>query len=210
MAVESVNNNHSRSYVIGGSIIGGGIAGAGTAYLSKPFFKNAQPTDEFVRTVIVNSLDADLKKSVMLDDSIEFMQKAMKTDDSKQISKIAESLMKRYSKELGEGEIELLAEIKNETNIQTQKSKINELFCTDVENKLNSIRNRILSSWDNNAKKFAGKGAIYDNIRDAAAGIRLKYALKYGAIGAVVLGLGALLLTGNKPPENPQSINTQV
>ncbi len=209
MAVDSVNNSNSRKYAIGAATIGGGIVGASTAYLSKPFFKNALPTDEFVRTVIVNSINADLKKSVMLDDSIELAQNAFKSDNPKQISESVKSFINSYSKKLDEQEMKILTGIANETNIDNQKSKFNELFGTQIEDKLKLIRNKISNCWDKNTKKFVGEGAIFDHIRDAAASIRLKYALKYGAIGAAALGLGALLLTGNKPQEKPQSVNRQ-
>lgn len=201
MAVEGVNNNrHTGLWTAGGMLAGAG-AGVTTAYLSNPAIKNGAPTDEFVRTVIVNNANIGVKDAVQFDEGLEFVQKFVKTDNAEKLKKLCESYFKNLPENIiSKSEIDLakekLANI-NETNFANVKEEILKIFGNPQE-ELIDINKMIKSYWDVDKKKFVGSGELFDTIKDSLNGLRLKNAVKYGIVGAIAAGIAGFAISKTK------------
>jgi HD superfamily phosphohydrolase len=216
MAVDSVNNNNAGLYAVGGAVLGAG-AGAGTAYLTRPFLKNGEPTDEFIKeteTNLINKLPSD-EKGAAIKEKKEFDRYYKSVNKAGSVDEL-ETIVKEHFIKIQQENAPLI-EVEGESRIiQSKESQeaaadimwkryegksldeIKRAINLEAQDSKNVVKNSAIEAfdicWDSTKKQFISQAdpelnKISKSFKEAAKNIQGKYALIYGAIGAGVLGL---------------------
>lgn len=84
MPIEAVNNNKQKTYVLPGTLIGlttGAVAGGTYGYLSKPWLKNGNITDQFIKKADVGITDAYIDISKQIGEDLKSILKTGSMDE---------------------------------------------------------------------------------------------------------------------------------
>ena len=203
--VEGVNNNSKAgTYALGAGALGAG-AGVATAYLTKPYLKNGEPTDAFIRNFSSNILDllpeGEAKKAAMdLKEQISKLKKAKSLEELKEV-------YVHYDPDYKDFDIK---DILRDQGIESEGKDFKEIkkIITAELNEVETGGGKEVFEmfWDAEKKAFINleedAGAKMKEtaaaIKKAARSIQGKYALIYGSIAAAVLAAGTYLATMGK------------
>ncbi|MBR6301901.1 hypothetical protein IKR55_04095 [bacterium] len=208
--VEGVNNNNSNAgmYALGAGVLGAG-AGVTTAYLTKPYLKNGEPTDAFIKKFSDNIIDL-LPESDEKNEFMKMKKAAAAIKKAKSFEELKEVCV-HYGSEYKDMDIK---DILKELDIECEGKDFKEIKKT-ITAKLNKIetgggKEVFEMFWDAEKKSFIKLEENADAklkeaaavVKKAAKSIQGKYALIYGSIAAAVLAAGTYLATmGKKPAE---------
>jgi len=169
MAVESVNNNNAGYYAAGMAAIGAG-AGVSAAYLTRPFLKDNAPTDEFIKKMndnIVEALPPDAKEMAkeLEKTGTEVQNKINKAKDVKEIKKIYLDITTSHLTD------EMLT-LQKEANVSILES----LSQMGVDVKPDQVEKFAQCETVDDVKKFMGE--IFDNQYKGKSVEEVKQAMK--------------------------------
>ena len=218
MPIEKVNitqqnktNNTQTAIYTAASLGTGAIAGGTFGYYQKPWIKNGELTDTFVKKVSEKELKleeedckvliSDLKK-IAASGSLENTQDSTKAyfkglSNSEVIKTLSNNILDGLKEEFGDGILDGKFDKYRETvkfspeDMSEQKERIKNLF---------DIKNKKLKPLDKNAD--LDDLNLHTAVKEIMSNLDKKNALKWGGIGAAILGiagLGASFLANSKP-----------
>lgn len=218
MPIEKVNitqqnktNNTQTAIYTAASLGTGAIAGGTFGYYQKPWIKNGELSDTFIKNVTEKELKLneddfkvfidDLKK-IASSGSLENTQDSTKVyfedlltpDENKHLSnELLDSLKEEFGDGILDGKFDKYREaVKiSPEDMPEQKEKIKNLF---------DLKNKKLKPLDKNTD--LDDLNLHTAIKEITSNLNWKNALKWGGIGAAILGiagLGASFLANSKP-----------
>ena len=217
MPIEKVNitqqnktNNTQTAIYTAAGLGTGAIAGGTFGYYQKPWIKNGELTDTFVKKVSEKELKleeedckvliSDLKK-IAASGSLENTQDSTKAyfkglSNSEVIKTLSNNILDGLKEEFGDGILDGKFDKYRETvkfspeDMSEQKERIKNLF---------DIKNKKLKPLDKNAD--LDDLNLHTAVKEIMSNLDKKNALKWGGIGAAILGiagLGASFLANSK------------
>jgi hypothetical protein len=222
MAVDSVNNNNAGLYAVGGAVLGAG-AGVGTAYLTRPFLKNGEPTDEFIKETeknLINQLPDDAKRQKKELDM--YYRKVNRASSLGELKTIVKDHIIANLRDVQVAEDETYAQAKEavaDTMWQQYEGRsldgIKRAINSEAQESKNLMKKSIISAfdicWDSTDKQFISQAdpeldIFSKSFKKVAKSIQGKYALIYGAIGAGVLGLAGYICGSSGKTQAPEKV----
>lgn len=179
-----------------GAVIGAG-AGVFAGIKKNPYIKNGIPTDTFTKQVVENVVktlpEIDRKTSEQLKIISKGLSKVSSAEDLKTLLNNNPEGAKEVTKDLQK----FLSDL-NESNLKATKNAIKNNLSSKYDIMVQDCKNKILTFWNPEKKKFEAPAnaqtEIYDAINSAKKGLKLKQTIKFGAIGAAVCGILAVVL----------------
>ena len=190
----------SLPYLAGGFIAGGAI-GAYSGYKKNSITDKNGIKDSFAKKVQENIVNAkgETEKKIYAQ-SQEIVKKINKIKTAEDLKKFFESnkdAINDMCKKLNQTPQEFLQTITND-NLKANKTTIKNWFEAELNNKLQSTKNKIQFCWDKESKKFVKSEAIKDDFFKAIINTRKKIrtvsVLKYTAIAGAIGAAGGYIL----------------
>lgn len=152
MPVDSVNSANSNAglYAAGAAVVGGG-AGAAVGWNTRPFLKNGEPTDTFVKKIVKNAVNI-VPKEVMepLQAQLKQLENVNSLDELKAVSM---DVIRNNFKGLSRSEMQANLYFTNDTLSALGKEGFAEQDIEDVKN-LDDVVELFSKNFD---KEYAGK-----------------------------------------------------
>lgn len=215
MPIENVNivqknNNSQTAFYTAAGVGTGAIAGGAFGYYQRPWIKNGELTDTFVKNVSEKELKleeedckvliSDLKK-IAASGSLENTQDSTKAyfkglSNSEVIKTLSNNILDGLKEEFGDGILDGKFDKYRETvkfspeDMSEQKERIKNLF---------DIKNKKLKPLDKNAD--LDDLNLHTAVKEIMSNLDKKNALKWGGIGAAILGIagfGASFIANSK------------
>ncbi len=206
MPIENVNfvqknNNSQTAFYTAAGVGTGAIAGGAFGYYQRPWIKNGELTDTFVKNVTEKELKleeedckvliSDLKK-IAASGSLENTQDSTKAyfkglSNSEVIKTLSNNILDELKEEFGDGILDGKFDKYRETvkfspeDMSEQKERIKNLF---------DIKNKKLKPLDKNAD--LDDLNLHTAVKEIMSNLDKKNALKWGGIGAAILGIAGL------------------
>lgn len=206
MPIENVNivqknNNSQTAFYTAAGVGTGAIAGGAFGYYQRPWIKNGELTDTFVKKVSEKELKleeedckvliSDLKK-IAASGSLENTQDSTKAyfkglSNSEVIKTLSNNILDGLKEEFGDGILDGKYDKFRETvkcspeDMSEQKERIKNLF---------DIKNKKLKPLDKNAD--LDDLNLHTAVKEIMSNLDKKNALKWGGIGAAILGIAGL------------------
>ncbi len=206
MPIENVNivqknNNSQTAFYTAAGVGTGAIAGGAFGYYQRPWIKNGELTDTFVKKVSEKELKleeedckvliSDLKK-IAASGSLENTQDSTKAyfkglSNSEVIKTLSNNILDGLKEEFGDGILDGKFDKYRETvkfspeDMSEQKERIKNLF---------DIKNKKLKPLDKNAD--LDDLNLHTAVKEIMSNLDKKNALKWGGIGAAILGIAGL------------------
>lgn len=206
MPIENVNivqknNNSQTAFYTAAGVGTGAIAGGAFGYYQRPWIKNGELTDTFVKNVSEKELKleeedckvliSDLKK-IAASGSLENTQDSTKAyfkglSNSEVIKTLSNNILDGLKEEFGDGILDGKFDKYRETvkfspeDMSEQKERIKNLF---------DIKNKKLKPLDKNAD--LDDLNLHTAVKEIMSNLDKKNALKWGGIGAAILGIAGL------------------
>lgn len=206
MPIENVNivqknNNSQTAFYTAAGVGTGAIAGGAFGYYQRPWIKNGELTDTFVKNVTEKELKleeedckvliSDLKK-IAASGSLENTQDSTKAyfkglSNSEMIKTLSNNILDGLKEEFGDGILDGKFDKYRETvkfsleDMSEQKERIKNLF---------DIKNKKLKPLDKNAD--LDDLNLHTAVKEIMSNLDKKNALKWGGIGAAILGIAGL------------------
>ncbi len=208
MPIEKVNitqqnktNNTQTAIYTAAGVGTGAIAGGAFGYYQRPWIKNGELTDTFVKKVSEKELKleeedckvliSDLKK-IAASGSLENTQDSTKAyfkglSNSEVIKTLSNNILDGLKEEFGDGILDGKFDKYRETvkfspeDMSEQKERIKNLF---------DIKNKKLKPLDKNAD--LDDLNLHTAVKEIMSNLDKKNALKWGGIGAAILGIAGL------------------
>lgn len=183
-----------RTFATGAVI--GGTGGLTAGIIKNPFVsRHNEVSDTFARTVYekVNTSGKDAYK-----ESLNILKEIDKVKTPEELKTLFNN-NKKAAEEIVQGTGESVDDFINkitEDNLKTNKNTIKKQINSTNNTRYQDIKNKILSFWDKDKKKFVSNNSedeVFKAIKSSKFGIKAKTIGKYTAIGALATGVIALV-----------------
>ena len=199
--INNIQDTRTTS-TIGGAFVAsvavGGAGGLTAGIIKNPYIsKKGEITDTFARSVYEN-VDSAGKEAYK--ESLNILKEIDKVKTPEELKTLFNNNKKAAEEVVnGTGEsVENFLEKINNDNLKSNKNTIKEKIKATNNSRFQDMKNRILSYWDKDKKKFISTNTddeVFKAIKKSRFGIKAKTIAKYTAIGALAAGVIGVICT---------------
>ena len=193
--VKSPKKRSSIPAGVAGAVVGATVAGTAAGIWGNPYFKNKEVVNSFAEKSFKNFLDKNSTQKDVLNKIKNFLKELEKIKTPEELKTLFtnnNTIAEDYCKILN---ITLDDYIKTITsdNLAGNKKAISDTISQQCKNKIQLMKNWIQKCWDSSAKEFKKADGISDDvfnsIKEATKGCKLKMVALYAGIAAAITGV---------------------